>query len=164
MKRLLTSLLVLLVPGSWLCQAAEPTSESFRVAVVAGIPQSSFKDLTSSSGFGFSAGWNFWSMSPNTNAGIYFENIWYSIDSQQAVLTNVGLDMKSRIKGGFYDRFGIGAIRVKLPNEEATTKLVGIFGIGYRFNKAFGLEIYSSSLPSSNPPASTLNMAIVWNF
>lgn len=76
----------------------------------------------------------------------------------------MGLDMKSRIKGDFANLFGIGAIRVKFPNEEATTKLVGIFGIGYGFNKAFGLEIYSSSLPSSNPPASTLNMAIVWNF
>jgi hypothetical protein len=72
--------------------------------------------------------------------------------------------MKSRIKGGFYDRFGIGAIRVKLPNEKATTKLVGVFGIGYRFNNALGLEIYSSSPPSSNSPASTLNMAIVCNF
>lgn len=80
MKRLVTSLLVLLVPGSWSCQAAEPTSESFRVAVVAGIPQSSFKDLTSSSGFGFSAGVGIlWSMSPNTNAGLYFGKYFFGI-------------------------------------------------------------------------------------
>ncbi|WP_243318925.1 hypothetical protein [Geothrix paludis] len=143
---------------------AEEPKERFRVGLVASFPISDFKDSTSSAGPGISAGWSFWTISPNTSAGMYLENGWYSADSGTAVLTNLGFEMRSRLNGGFYDRYGIGAVRVKAPTSEATIKLGGVFGFGYRFSDAVGIELYGAFLASSQPPASTLNMAVVWNF
>lgn len=144
--------------------AADPPQTGFWAGVVGGFPLSDFKDRTSTSGPGISAGWSFWQIAPGSALGLYLEHRSFASNPARATLTDLGFDLRGSIHGGFYDRFGLSAERVDVPGTKATTKLGGRFGVGYRFDSPLGIEIYTSHLAASRPPATTINVAVLWAF
>jgi hypothetical protein len=135
-----------------------------RVGLVASLPLSDLKDLTTGSGVGLSAGWGFLQLSPNCTLGAFMEYRSFSSPSEKISLSDTGLDLHTTIKGGFYNRLGIGAERVKFPMLPSTIKLMGEFGFGYRFDIPIGVELYESHLAASTPTTTTLNFALSWYF
>ena len=110
-------------------RAEAPAVESFRVGILGSSPLGGFKDLASSSaGFGVAAGWRFWDMSPDCRVGLFLEHRVYSTATDRAALTDLGFDLRTRIRGGFYNRLGLGGERVDFPGDRTTTKLGGVFG------------------------------------
>lgn len=146
-------------------RADAPSPEPFRVGILGSVPLAGFKDVASSSaGFGISAGWRFWKMSPSCRAGVYLEHRTFSTDTDQANLTDLGFDLHTHIHGGFYNRLGLSGERVDFPGVRATTKLGGVFGFGYRTSGSLGFEVYTTHLAASRPSATTINAAVLWHF
>ena len=144
--------------------AREPTDLGLRASLIGSFPLSDLKDQTSTSGFGLSAGWSFWQMSPSCRLGAYVAFRSYSSRTGRANLSDAGLDLRTTIQGGFYNRIAIGAERIQLPGTPATTKLGGEFGFGYRFKVPIGIEVYESRIAASSPSNSALNVAVSWYF
>ncbi|WP_257313428.1 hypothetical protein [Geothrix fuzhouensis] len=146
-------------------RAEAPAAESFRVGILGSAPLGGFKDLASSSaGFGVAAGWRFWDMSPDCRVGLFLEHRVYSTATDRAALTDLGVDLRTRIRGGFYNRLGLGGERVDFPGDRTTTKLGGVFGFGYRTSGPLGFELYTTHLAASHPSATTLSAAVMWHF
>jgi hypothetical protein len=131
---------------------------------VGAFPLSDVPDRTSGAGVGLSAGWTFWQVSPGGTLGLRLAHRTFGTPTDRATVTDAGFDLCTRIRGGFYDRFSLGAARVDLPGQSATTKLAGEFGIGYRFEVPVGLEVYHTRLAASAPPSATVNLAVSWYF
>jgi hypothetical protein len=161
MKQLLRCLPILLAQALLAGGAPE---RPFRVGILGAFPLSDFKDRTSGSGVGLSAGWALWQMTPDTTLGLRLAHRSFATPTDRATVTDAGFDLCTRVRGGFYDRFAIGAARVDLPGRPATTKLAGEFGIGYRFEVPVGLEVYHARLAASEPPSATVNVAVSWYF
>lgn len=161
MKPLLRCMPILLAPALLAGGAPE---RPFRVGILGAFPLSDFKDQTTRAGVGLSAGWAFWQMTPGATLGLRLAHRSFTTPTDRATVTDAGFDLCTRIRGGFYDRFAIGAARVDVPGQPATTKLAGEFGIGYRFGASVGLEVYHASLAASKPPSATVNVAVSWYF
>lgn len=159
-----TSLLFLAGTSLSLIAGDRGASNAFQVGLVGSFPLSNFKDRTGSSGLGISAGWGFWKMSADSTANTFLEYRTYSANSGHATLADLGFDIQWKIQGGFYTRLGLSAERIHQPNANDTTKLGGIFGFGYRSKGSVGAEVYETHLASSNPSATTLNIAVTWSF
>lgn len=132
--------------------------------LIGSFPQSDLKELASDSGIGLSVGWTFWQMSPSCRLGAFLEHRTYSTPSERVKLSDAGMDLFTSIKGGFYNRLALGAERVEFPGFSATIKLVGEFGLGYRFKAPLGVEVYESHLAASSPSTTTLNLTVSWYF
>jgi hypothetical protein len=146
-------------------KADAPSAKSFRAGIVGSVPLGRFRDLASSSaGFGVTAGWRFWEMSPNCRAGLFLEHRSYSTNTNRATLTDLGFDIRTHIHGGFYNRLGLSGERADFPGAGATIKLGGVFGFGYRTLGPIGLEVYTTHLAASRPSATTINAAVLWHF
>lgn len=156
--------LVLTTASAVFGYARERTDLGLRASLIGSFPLSDLKDQTSTSGFGLSAGWSFWQMSPNCRLGTYVAFRSYSTRTERAYLLDAGLDLRTTIQGGFYNRIAIGAERIRLPGTTATTKLGGEFGFGYRFKAPIGIELYESRTAASSPSNSTINVAVSWCF
>lgn len=152
--------------GSVACQlgAGEPFPETARGGIVATFSLSDLKERTSSFGVGINAGWGFWKASENSEVGLYLEHRVYSGAEGRTHLSDLGVDLRSRLYRGFYDRFGLSAERVESPGNRETIKLGGVFGVGYRFDGPLGIELYSTHLASSKPASSTVNLSLIWYF
>lgn len=158
------SSLLLLIAAALPSLAQSPKEPSRRVSLVGSFPQSDLKDLASGAGIGLSAGWAFWQMSPSCRLGAFLAYRTYSSPSKRVNLSDAGMDVFTTLKGGFYNRLALGAERVEFPGSPATIKLVGEFGLGYRFKAPLGVEVYESHLAASSPSTTTLNLAVSWYF
>ncbi len=158
------SILLLLVASALPSLAQSPDEPSRRVSLIGSFPQSDLKDLTSGAGIGLSAGWTFWQMSPSCRLGAFLAYRTYATPSERVNLSDAGMDLFTTIQGGLYNRLAIGAERVDIPGFPATIKLVGEFGVGYRFKAPLGVEVYESHLAASRPSTTTLNVAVAWYF
>jgi len=146
-------------------RAGVPSVESIRAGFTISAPLGGFKDIASSlAGFGVAAGWRFWDMSPDCRVGLFLEHRVYSTATDRAALTDLGFDLRTRIRGGFYNRLGLSGERVVFPGDRTTTKLGGVFGFGYRTSGPLGFELYTTHLAASRPSATTLNVAVTWHF
>ncbi len=157
-------ILLLLIASALPALAQSPRDLSRRVDLIGSFPQSDLKASTSDAGIGLSAGWTFWQMSPSCRLGAFLEHRTYSAPSGRVNLSDIGMDLFTSIKGGFYNRLAVGGERVGFPGTPATIKLVGEFGLGYRFKAPLGVEVYESHLAASSPSATTLNVAVSWYF
>lgn len=158
------SILLLLVASALPSLAQSPNDPSRRVNLIGSFPRSDLKDLTSGAGIGLSAGWTFWQMSPSCRIGAFLAYRTFAMPSERVNLSDAGLDLFTPIKGGLYSRLATGAERVDIPGFPATIKLVGEFGLGYRFKAPLGVEVYESHLAASRPSTTTLNVAVSWYF
>lgn len=158
------SFLLLLVAAACPSFAQDSKDLPRRVSLIGAFPQSGLKDLTSGAGVGLSAGWTFWQMSPSCRLGTFLEHRTFAMSSGRVNLSDAGMDVFTSLKGGFYNRLAVGAERIEFPGFPATIKLVGEFGLGYRFKAPLGVEVYESHLAASRPSATTLNVAVSWYF
>lgn len=158
------SILFLLVASAWPSLAQSPKEPAGRVSLIGSFPQSDLKDLTSGAGLGLSAGWTFWQMAPSCRLGAFVAFRTYGTPSERVNLSEAGVDLFTALKGGLYNRLALGAERVDLPGFPATIKLVGEFGVGYRFKAPLGIEVYESHLAASRPSTTSLNVAVAWYF